>query len=754
MKDLVSYLQEKIRTSKRNIACNYFKTRDNVEEELAMFLQYSYDILLSGFHMEIIESNQKKGSQTGEANLTKTITSIGAYVYSETGSEKAIDEAPWEWFKRTTLMGNLFIEAFYQHHWINIGKNYNKEFIPFEELNYNQKKSQAPYIIVPEQWPDDPTSTTLDLLHGITTEMPLPINDIIQPTKRSVIKGWEIKDRMRFRQYLYRDWVESLNILQQTGWSINKEVYQVLMDSREDILASDVNIVSAEDGHRNVDTKAEAKLAKRADTKRFVLNRTLEKAGAVLDKTFYYYMECDYRGRIYNTASFLNFASNDIARGQMLFSEKKLMTDEGLYWLAIHTACSYNQSYSIDEIPEWTSADYISFLQEEELTSISVDKMTLDDRVQWTMNNMSWILELWEKKELRYEAEKFVSFLACCREWAKVWEAHDNNEDYYSQLPIPVDGSNNGWQHLSAMSKDAHAASLVGVVPQDIQKDFYVQTAKELIKLMPEWFSERQMPMKAIRKGIAKRGSMTRAYSAGAAKIAENMYLDCYVEGYTDKYNITEDDCIELSKNLVKAIDIVCSGPLKTMKFLQKIAEQEIASDWAIEASRKMMQWTTPSGFPVEYAAWSEMDLKQDVNISCDKRAKQPINQKTGEIYDNIRMCLAGKEYTDKPKIRSFMSGISPNFVHSMDASHMSAVIKEWGGSFGPVHDSFSVHASDVPDLLGIIKNEFVKMYDYHNFFDEIERMVLSEPTEFTYNQPELGSLEIREVKDSDYFFA
>ena len=33
------------------------------------------------------------------------------------------------------------------------------------------------------------------------------------------------------------------------------------------------------------------------------------------------------------------------------------------------------------------------------------------------------------------------------------------------------------------------------------------------------------MPMKHIRKGISKRGSMTRAYSAGDSKIGENMWF-------------------------------------------------------------------------------------------------------------------------------------------------------------------------------------------------------------------------------------
>ena len=54
------------------------------------------------------------------------------------------------------------------------------------------------------------------------------------------------------------------------------------------------------------------------------------------------------------------------------------------------------------------------------------------------------------------------------------------------------------------MSKDKEAGELVGIVPQDIQKDFYVQCAKDLIRRVPDWFEERQMPMKHIRKGIGR----------------------------------------------------------------------------------------------------------------------------------------------------------------------------------------------------------------------------------------------------------
>ena len=380
--------------------------------------------------------------------------------------------------------------------------------------------------------------------------------------------------------------------------------------------------------------------------------------------------------------------------------------------------------------------------------------MTLADREAWTDENLNMLFDIAKNEEINTSAEKPITLLACVLE---LYNAFNSEEEYYTYLPIPIDGSNNGWQHLCAMSKDKEAGELVGVVPQEIQKDFYVQCAKNLITRLPEWFSKRQMPMKHIRKGIAKRGSMTRAYSAGALKIAENMYLDCHVEGYLEKYNITEEDCQLLAKHLVKAIDEVCAGPLQTMKFLQKIAEAEIASDYAKETKQKSIRWTTPSGFPVIYEAFIDNEFKEKAIISCSKRKIKPTIRKedgTEEATDTIRIQHVGKEPTDKPKIRAFMSGISPNFVHSMDAAHMASVILSWNNDFGAVHDSFSVHACDVDDLLKLIKNNFIRMYSYNNFFEEIEKMIITNPDNFNYDQPKLGALNIREVKDSDYFFA
>ncbi len=298
------------------------------------------------------------------------------------------------------------------------------------------------------------------------------------------------------------------------------------------------------------------------------------------------------------------------------------------------------------------------------------------------------------------------------------------------------------WQHLAAMSKDPHAGQLVSLTPSDIQKDFYVAVAKELVKLSPDWFEERKIPMKHIRKGIAKRGSMTRAYSAGKTRIAKNMYDDCHVEGYTVKYNISEPDTVFLADGLIKSINQVCSGPLKTTKFLQKIAEHELNN------GRKVLEWMTPSGFPVIYKAYLQHERKQRGTIKGIK------GNKDGRIMHVVRVDVLTKDGTERvPCRRSFASGISPNFVHSMDAAHMHNTINVFRGVFAAVHDSFATHADDVDELQRITKMTFIAQYDVPNFFDYIQSNIMMYADTFTYEQPKLGKLDIKEVMNSDYFF-
>ena len=129
----------------------------------------------------------------------------------------------------------------------------------------------------------------------------------------------------------------------------------------------------------------------------------------------------------------------------------------------------------------------------------------------------------------------------------------------------------------------------------------------------------------------------------------------------------------------------MCPGPLETMSYLQAIANHIIS-----DLKEPVVEWTTPSGFPVRYENYVMEDVKWKSWIS-DMRI-QHVGKEHRLVY--------GKKI---PSPGGFASGISPNFIHSMDAAHMALIIHHWDGDFAAIHDSFSTHACDVASLLSCL---------------------------------------------------
>ena len=655
--------------------------------------------------IEIFQQSFTKTNITasGTCKLTAVSTRIGEMAMHRLGKYDRLTKNGMPWVDLIKV-GDLIVEAFLQNKYIDI-----------EYTHYDSKEKHKCYIVSwGENWnciDDIPEERDENWLRGSVQE------EIQLDTLKNPITGLPIIKNMSneadFKRLKQMPFLKAGNKLSQTKWKINKRVLDAVLKLKPELDLSN----KSKRTEYNITTRKAIKLAN-------------------LD-WFCQYIDYDYRGRIYYTESFINFQGSDYSRGIMLFHHGETLDEFGRVWLAIHLASSYNQSYSIDEIPEWCQGNYKDYLKEEKLKNISVDKMILADRVNWCLNNEDFIKDTADNNKIYLDAEKPISFLAAAIEWVNV----NSDPNYKCHLPIPVDGSNNGWQHLGAISKDLNTGKLVGLIPVEIQADFYVQTAKELIKLMPEWFAERpNMKMKHIRKGISKRGSMTRAYSAGAGKIAENMYKDCKAEGYLKEFNITMEDCKKLATNLVKAIKTVCPGPLDTMKFLQKVAQKKLETV-------NHLRWWTPSGFPVRYVSPYLRQVKtRSILLGIKEGKNQHIKH---SHFVPIIAKETGKVLADK---RAYASGISPNYIHSMDASHMALVIYNWDKDFGAVHDSFSTHANDIYDLLDLTKETFIKMYNTDNFFNKIqETFNVTMPTE---DIPEVGELNITEVYDSDYFFA
>ena len=716
---------------------------------------------LDDYLIEAIETIQmyfhtnNEDNPAGQANLSNVSMVLGDQVLKNCGLEGK--GKPWMVDQIRT--GDLILEPFVRFGYIELER-------AFEE-DEDGKMRYAGYILkITERWVELFRTNKKALARLSYTDT------------KPYVDGCRIKGESSKRMQ-NRPWRRAATKLMSTPWKINRPLLEAVR-ANKDMFVSDVPLEIPINPNGKPDPYLELQEQRRA-SKLVDFEVVMEKADKLGDEVFYQEIEADYRGRLYHREAFFNFQGSDFARSIFLFAEGKEVTQQGMWWMAVHTANSYNQSYDIDEIPEWCEGDYKSSLESQGLDSISVDKFILEDRVRWTNENMEVIVYAGRERVFLHEAEKPINFLACCIEWHNI---NEHGEGYVSHLPISIDGSSNGWQHLGAISKDTRTGELVGLVTTEIPRDFYVKTAQELLMIDDPILNE--MPMKHVRKGISKRGSMTRAYSAGADKIGKNMWFDCRSAGFDEKYGITEEDCKAWSKHLVKAIEAVCPGPLETMRYMQDLIIYHLGTfkkykdgkpaveehdeirkemktlwdkkraNWTEEESERYSElqdslkdftsvlvegngvktagWTTESGFPVNYEAYKSDKFK----------CRGTLNGQ--QIKHSLLV------YTDYPDIHKFMCGISPNYIHAQDATHMALTIDEWGGTFGAVHDSFSTHADDVEDLLALTKNVFVRMYDVDNYFDKI-RMDITGGTD-NFNQPAQGSLEIREVYTSDYFFA
>ena len=811
LNEVVDYLIEKVskvnmNNPKANKGAQILRTISKYKDNIPGIVQVAFDKMSSNFTREYPEQ------PVGLAKTTQVSVGIGEHVFTKYFGVKCS-------FQQAIRTGDLVLEAYVQSGFIVVKR----------AEGFGAYNAQAPYMIEPtSRWEEIGEFKLIEskgLLVYTVDEMPEDISNIMQPKNYPLIKRWGIaapqSQRDAFNNiFIDSPFVRAVNNLQQTSWKINPKVLAILLDRLDDILPKDIPMYSnaipksllktAYEKYQKkptVGNKAAYNLIAKewektlrplqVRAKRAEIKTTIGKAKQLAEwDKFYSLVDLDYRGRVYYKEPYMNYQGNDIARGIMSFSESKEIDDEGKRALAIHTANSYNEKYNVDEIPDWVEEDYFSMLTEEGIDTISVDKFSLEDRINWFNNNWELIESTADNGTL-HECEKTVVFLACCLEWCDIADMEDKGLVPTSSIPVAIDGTCNGYQHSAAMSRDDKTGRLVALEDSAVPHDLYVKVAKKIVELAPDFFTNRAMSYAEIRKLISKRATMTRAYSAGAQTIAESMYSDCVQAGADEEYNITQIDCDELSVHILKAIEAVCPGSQTTMKFLQDLAQWELGtfeyqdssgskvSHATISKYKKLarlankeqranpstentlelnkinskisecklilvrghagedIRWMTKSGFPVIYKVNA---TRQD---TCKSTLRGVIG---GASKQPGRINHVAKIYLETTNRREASAGISPNYIHSQDATHMALVIDEFGVNFGAVHDSFSCHASDVNKLKQLTQDKFVEMYSDDNPLEAVKRYITNNDCDIEV--PELGNLEIDKVLSSRNFFS
>jgi DNA-directed RNA polymerase len=415
---------------------------------------------------------------------------------------------------------------------------------------------------------------------------------------------------------------------------------------------------------------------------------------------FYFPHQVDHRGRAYPVPQLMNPQSDDIGRSLLVFDEGKPLGERGAYWLAIHLANCYGMNkVSFEKRLEWVRK------HEQEIMASAYDPFSFT--------------QFWS------EADKPWCFLAACIEWKGYRE---EGPGFPSHLPVSVDGTCNGYQHLSAMGLDpigGHATNLLAAALADDPQDTYQRVADRVI-LRLEKDGAHELIGK-ITRSLVKHATMTTPYGVTRGTIYKELLESEAMQQCKDP----KKSARYLAKVLEECIPEVAVEAGKIMKWLRQIAR-------ILAKANRGLAWTTPTGFPVVH----EIRKPKTVRIATLDR--------TLVIYQ--------EDETRKIDPRKQADGIVAHLVHSMDAAHMMLTVyrlyAEGLRHFAMVHDSFGVHACDIDLLNRALREEFVRIYSepvLQNFLNEQRK---AHPDIELPDPPAPGNLDIREVISSPYFFA
>ena len=448
-------------------------------------------------------------------------------------------------------------------------------------------------------------------------------------------------------------------------------------------------------------------------SKRQALMTKLDIAGDLRDREVIYFPHSlDFRGRVYAMTSELSPQGDDIAKGLIMFADGKQLGETGGYWLAVHIANLFG-----------------------------IDKVSFEERVQWVLDNTDRLMDSamnpLDGARFWCTADDPWCALAACFEWTGF---QIEGPEYVSHLPIAMDGSCSGIQHFSAMLRDTEGGRAVNLRPSKQPSDIYT----EVLNVTKDLLAKNSEPLAKVwldrvDRKIVKRPCMTFAYSVTSIGIREQIASEMrkQVEGQYLPGHENWQAAAFLSPIVEEAI----------RKVVDRAAE---AMDWLKEMSTHMSKeeiptsWVTPLGFPVV----------------------QPYRKAKGKLFkvwfqgQRVRLTLrVESQEVDK---RKHALSVAPNFVHSLDATHLMMVVnrlhdEQVTNSYAMIHDSFGVHACDVDELHYIIRDEFIKLYDEDILTQTYQSTLLALPGDKwpdVPTPPEAGDLDLEEVRDAEFFFA
>ncbi|XP_012584894.1 PREDICTED: DNA-directed RNA polymerase, mitochondrial [Condylura cristata] len=331
----------------------------------------------------------------------------------------------------------------------------------------------------------------------------------------------------------------------------------------------------------------------------------------------------DFRGRTYPCPPHFNHLGSDLARALLEFAEGRPLGPHGLDWLKIHLV-------NLTGLKKHESLQGRLAFANERMDDIL-------DSADRPMTGRKW----WMQVDEPWQA------LACCMEIARATRCPDPAA-YISHFPIHQDGSCNGLQHYAALGRDSVGAAAVNLMPSHLPQDVYSGVAAQ-VEVFRRQDAEQGVPVAQVLEGfisrkVVKQTVMTVVY--GVTRYGGRLQIEKRLR----ELDGFPQECVwEASHYLVRqvfnSLQEMFSGSRAIQHWLTEAAR-------LISQSGSAVEWVTPLGVPVI----------QPYHVDC----KVLIN---GGIQ-TLTLSSSG-DTSQRPNTLKQKNGFPPNFIHSLDSSHM-----------------------------------------------------------------------------------
>lgn len=425
----------------------------------------------------------------------------------------------------------------------------------------------------------------------------------------------------------------------------------------------------------------------------------------------YFVWHTDYRGRMYQRGSQINFMGSDVFRSQLRFSgaSSPITGNETEFAWAMGDAWGLAKDVAVRKKHMAEHMDW----------AIEAGRSPLDRTGYWSMAKDPW------------------RYLQLCMDL----HGHATDPNFETSSVFMLDQTTSGYGHAACLMRDqwlAEATNVIGTSHNDLYEEVgacamvlinSIGGSTEKEQKLRTWWANHGVP-----RDLTKRLVMPVIYRRSHLTMIDaiNEYLRDEVENFLVDGELR---IVDLSKFLAAQIHIAVKELMPSIgglhAWLTKVARAQIKAGFR-------PYWVTPNGMVVESYSSESYDQTYFLNM-------------TGR---RVRIRCKDTEGSP-PSLKKSMGQLSADFIHSQDAAFLQRFVWHWrtyGHPIISIHDCVGTTLDNVSLMRGELQDQFARFYSE----DHLTRMkeTVEEGIKVKLPPPPIvGTLDLQDIGENPYLF-